>query len=132
MTKDPHTLDVAATVQDVFDAMKQHDVRHMLIVDNNELCGIVSDRDIGSYLVAAPAEGDPSDVTQKQRLQNPIADILSSNVISVQPEDEIRQIISLLIDEKIGAVPVVDPVTRRLAGIISYVDILREAEQLFE
>jgi len=55
----------------------------------------------------------------------PVADLMSSDVISVELETGIDEIIDLMIDEKVGAVPVVDD-RGVLVGIVSYVDLLNE------
>jgi acetoin utilization protein AcuB len=50
---------------------------------------------------------------------------MSTNVIAVDPEAEIGDVIDLLLEHKIGAVPVMPEDTREVLGIISYVDVLR-------
>jgi CBS domain-containing protein len=50
---------------------------------------------------------------------------MSSEVIAVGPEADIGEVIDLLIEHRIGAVPVVQEETREVLGIISYVDVLR-------
>jgi acetoin utilization protein AcuB len=57
---------------------------------------------------------------------------MSSDVIAVGPDAEIGEVIDLLIDHKIGAVPVVDEETREALGIISYVDVLRALRDVLE
>ena len=55
---------------------------------------------------------------------------MSTAVISVGPETEVGEIIGLLLEHKIGALPVVEPGTREVLGIISYVDVLRALQDL--
>ncbi len=43
------------------------------------------------------------------------------------PDDEINDAIELMLEQDIGAIPVVDPAEGYLMGIVSYVDILRNA-----
>jgi CBS domain-containing protein len=50
---------------------------------------------------------------------------MSSNVLSVGLEADLAEIIDLMLDQRVGAVPVVDA-DGTLVGIVSYVDILRE------
>jgi acetoin utilization protein AcuB len=47
--------------------------------------------------------------------------------MSVDPEAEVDDIVELMLDSKVGAVPVVDR-DRGLVGIVSYMDVLREAQ----
>ena len=53
-------------------------------------------------------------------------------MISVEPETEVVEMISPLLEHKIGAVPVVEQGTREVLGIISYVDVLRALQDLVE
>jgi acetoin utilization protein AcuB len=50
---------------------------------------------------------------------------MSSDVICVEPETELADVVELLLEHKIGALPVVRPDTRELIGIVSYIDVLR-------
>jgi CBS domain-containing protein len=44
--------------------------------------------------------------------------------VTLAPDDELHEAVELLIEEKIGGVPVVDE-AEGLVGIITYVDVLR-------
>jgi predicted transcriptional regulator len=55
-------------------------------------------------------------------LQSPISSIMISNVRTCKPEDSIIEVTKLLVEEKFGAVPVVQD--GNLVGIVSYVDLL--------
>ena len=50
---------------------------------------------------------------------------MSADVISVRPETEVADVIGLLLEGRVGALPVIRPDTREVLGIISYVDIRR-------
>jgi CBS domain-containing protein len=49
---------------------------------------------------------------------------MNSDVIPAMPGDELRTVAELMVDHRIGAVPIVDQ-RRMLVGIVSYVDVLR-------
>lgn len=51
--------------------------------------------------------------------------VMGSDVISVNPETELAEIVELLVEQRIGAIPVVRAGTRELVGIVSYIDVLR-------
>jgi acetoin utilization protein AcuB len=57
---------------------------------------------------------------------------MSPDPISVEPDSEIGEVIGLLLDHKIGALPVVDEGAREVVGIISYVDVLRAFRGVLE
>ena len=65
-----------------------------------------------------------------KRLGRPISDAMSPDVISVNPETEVSEVIDLMIEQNVGAIPVVEADSAKLVGIVSYVDALRAARNL--
>jgi len=59
-------------------------------------------------------------------------DLMQPDVICVEPETDLGDVVELLIEHKIGAVPVVEPDTQAIVGIISYIDVLRAMQATFE
>jgi len=49
---------------------------------------------------------------------------MSNKPIFLSPDDDLRDAVELLIDEKVGGIPVVDE-KEGLVGIVTYVDALR-------
>ena len=49
---------------------------------------------------------------------------MTAEPLTLAPDDDLREAVELLIDEKIGGIPVVDE-AEGLVGIVTYVDILR-------
>jgi len=117
MTADPKTLRSTSSIRNAVSILFELDVRHLPIVDGKELVGIVSDRDLRECLV--PATG-PS-------LSKPVSSIMQTDVISVTPETEVSEAVDLMVEQKVGALPVVRPGSQELVGILSYVDVLRVA-----
>ena len=114
-TPDDDVLDVVAL-------MVREGVRHLPIVDaDDRVVGIVSDRDVRT------AVGDPvtalerSDETERDRW--PVDEIMTSNPICVPANASVDELARVLVDESIGAVPVIDD-DGKLLGIVSYVDLL--------
>lgn len=121
MTRDPMTLTPAETVGQADEMMTQNRFRQIPIVRKKELLGIVTDRDVRSFLsgslLAKPDERD-------RALNTPVQEIMTSDPITVSPDDDLQEILELLIEEKIGGIPVVDD-AEGLVGIVTYVDLLR-------
>lgn len=115
MTEDPMTVDVRTAAREALAAMGALEVRHLPVVGaNNQLLGMLSDRDFRSATAA--------------QLDAPVGDLMTSDPLSVGPEADAVEVIDLMIDNKVGAVPVVEG--DELLGIISYVDVLRELGHL--
>jgi acetoin utilization protein AcuB len=55
---------------------------------------------------------------------------MSSDVVSVDPETELTEVVDIMLEYKIGALPVVEADSAELVGIISYIDALRAARPL--
>ncbi len=121
MTRDPITLSPTETVGQADELMTQNKFRQIPIVMNKELVGIVTDRDVRSFLsgslLASPHDRDRAFNTR-------IREIMTSEPITVSPEDDLQEVIELLIEEKMGGIPVVDD-NEGLVGIVTYVDVLR-------
>ena len=99
-------------IADVVKAMHNHKVGSVLIVENNKLVGIFTERD----LVRVIAEG--------KDLDTPVEEVMSRNLIVAKPEDSITIIASKMIEHWIRHIPVIDDKGKPI-GIISIRDILR-------
>jgi acetoin utilization protein AcuB len=113
MTEDPISLPVTAKVREALAILRTMDIRHVPVVGHkDELIGMLSDRDLRS--------------ARASDLDAPVTELMSADVVSVGPESDALEVIDLMIDTKVGAVPVVDDEDGSLLGIISYVDVLRK------
>lgn len=130
MTANPERAEVSDSIRDVLFRLIEQDVRHLPIVDDGELIGMISDRDLRGFTMPLANEFDPINTTDR-RFEAAISTLMQGDVISVNPETEIDEVIDIMLDQKIGAVPVTDAVTGVLVGIISYIDIIRAARDLF-
>jgi acetoin utilization protein AcuB len=124
MTRGPAVVTAQATVADAWDALRSLDVRHLPVVnEEQELVGIVSDRDLSAPPVSPLMDqllGPPV-----PKLDAPVAAVMSASPLSVGADDDVREVVELMIDNKIGAVPVVDP-EGKIVGIVSYLDVLKK------
>ncbi len=131
MTPDPETVSPRSTVAEVLDLMRELDIRHVPVVDGGALVGMLSDRDL-AYLDVGRVLSVEGVEALRQALATPVIKVMSSDVICVESEAELGEVMELLVEEKIGAIPVVRPGTREVVGIISYVDVLRALQDLLK
>jgi CBS domain-containing protein len=68
----------------------------------------------------------------RRRLGRPVVELMSADVIAAEPESELGELIALLLEHKVGAIPIVEPDTRQLVGIVSYIDVLRAVQDGLE
>lgn len=131
MTPDPETVSPDTTIAEVWDLMRDLDVRHIPVVDKGTLVGMLSDRDLAHLNVLRVLTAEGADALRRQ-LATPAVQVMTSDVISVEPETDIGEVVSLLIEHRVGAVPVITAESRQIVGIISYVDVLRAVQDLLE
>jgi acetoin utilization protein AcuB len=124
MTDRPATVRTDTKVRDAAHLMQTLAVRHLPVLDaHGVLVGMVSDRDL--HGVTIPKFLEPERAAElREALEAPVATIMSRNVVSVGQQATASQIVALMIEHRIGAVPVVDP-AGSLVGIVSYMDVLR-------
>ncbi len=131
MTKSPVVVQAEQSVQEVLATLLELDARHLPVLDDGDLVGIISDRDLRSFMLPELSALD-SPEEAKQRLASPVSGLMAGDVLSIGPETEVKDAIDLMLEQKIGAVPVVSADNGALVGIVSYVDVLRAARPLFE
>ena len=121
MTIDPLTVTTAETVGKADELMAENNIRQIPVVNGRDLIGIVTDRDVRAYLSDALL-ADPN--ARERALKTAVGDIMTTEPLSIAPDDDLKDAIEMLIEQKFGAIPVVDG-AEGLVGIVSYVDVLR-------
>jgi acetoin utilization protein AcuB len=121
MTKDPLTVTAMETIGQAEELMNTNKIRQLPVVRGKELLGIVTDRDIRSFLSGSLLE---SPGTREKTLDTKVREIMTTEPMTVSPEDDLQEAVELMIEEKIGGIPVVDE-AEGLVGIVTYVDVLR-------
>ena len=121
MTTDPLTVAPTETIGQADELMNTNRIRQLPVVESKELVGIVTDRDVRSFLSGSLLE-DPE--AREKALNAKVSEIMTTEPITVSPEDDLEEVVELLIEEKVGGIPVVDK-SVGLVGIVTYVDVLR-------
>ena len=102
--------------------MVDHQVRHLPVVENDAVVGMLSDRDIRTVA------GDPVRYMESREAEGArmlsVRDAMAPTALTIHANRPLRDLANELADEKIGAIPVVD-MDGKLLGIVSYVDALR-------
>ncbi len=121
MTQNPLTVTPSETVCQADELMGENRIRQLPVVEDGQLVGIVTDRDIRSY-----SSGSLLATTEarEKALSTKIQEIMTTEPITLSPDDDLVDAVELLIEEKMGGIPVVDE-AEGLVGIVTYVDVLR-------
>lgn len=120
MTKNPLIMTANETVGEADRLMVENGIRQLPVVDGSALLGIITDRDIRSFTANSLLDEN----ARSKALQTPVQEIMTTEPLTLAPDDDLRDAVELLIEEKIGGVPVVDE-AEGVVGIVTYVDVLR-------
>ncbi len=122
MVKNPTTLDLNETLDLAEDIMNLGRIRHMPVVEEGKLVGILSQRDLfRSALITALGFGRRTTRALVKTIR--IKEIMTKNVVTIAPEAAIKDAAREMVQRKIGCLPVVQD--SQLVGILTETDILR-------
>ena len=111
MVKDPIVVTLDQRVQDCVDLMREHSMRHLPVVENQRLIGLVTESDLREVFLASLVE----DLT--------IQGVMITEPLTVTPDTEIEDAAKLIYYRKIGGLPVVDDYGQ-VVGILTVADLV--------
>ena len=117
MTREIVTLAPDETVGTALALCRERRIRHLPILSEGRLVGIVSDRDLRS---ATPAFGDQERAAALQKVL--VEDVMASDVIFALPDDPIEQAANTMRERRIGCLPVVED--GQIVGILTVSDVM--------
>ena len=119
------TLSPKDSINDAYQLMLQHKIRHLPIIDRDKrLLGIVSDRDIRDALPSILVDSKE----QKGILEKPIHTIMTTNTITGHPLDFVEEIGPIFFEHHISCLPIIKE--DQLVGIITKSDLLHTLVEL--
>jgi CBS domain-containing protein len=110
------SVDARASIRQAAEVMRDNDIGDVLVVDDGNLRGIVTDRDI---VVRALANGREPDAT-------PVGDVCSPKLAVVDAGAEVNEAAELMGRHAVRRLPVVD--NDEVVGIVSLGDLARRSE----
>ena len=117
MTREIVTLAPDETVGTALALCRERRIRHLPVLSEGRLVGIVSDRDLRS---ATPAFGEPERAAALQKVL--VEDVMASDVIFALPDDPIEQAANTMRERRIGCLPVVEG--EEIVGILTVSDVM--------
>jgi acetoin utilization protein AcuB len=130
MTQNLVTLSPEASVAEALTLCRERRIRHIPILEEGRLVGIVSDRDLRD---ASPALGEPERAKTLQEIR--VGDVMTREVITTDPQDFIENVAQEMYELKIESLlvvaegPVVDEgsavAEEELLGIVTSSDVMR-------
>ena len=123
MTRDLVTLNEDDDLVRGDDLLAKYDIRHLPVVKEGKLIGLVSHRD----LIRALARHERSPGAPPVQVR----DVMTRSLETLRPRSSVREAIHKLLDRKFGCVPVVED-GDRLVGLITETDLIRLADRLLD
>jgi CBS domain-containing protein len=116
MTPNPVTLSADKTVAAAAKMMKEHDIGDVVVLDDDKVCGIVTDRDI---VVRAIADN-------KNPTKVKLGDICSQELATLSPRDTVDAAVEKMRQHAVRRLPVVEG--GRPVGIVTMGDLAVERD----
>ena len=116
MTRNPVSLASSSSVTEAARSMKASDIGDVIVLDNDQVCGIVTDRDITIRVVA---DGKDPNITS-------LKDCCSQDPITLDPNSSVDEAVKIMRDKAIRRLPIVE--SGKPVGIVSLGDLAIEKD----
>lgn len=122
MTKKVFSIAPDSSVSEVVKLMKEKKIKHVPVIKDDRLKGIISDRDIREF---SPSKATSLDVYELHYLlaTTKVKEMMKSKVFTITADSPVEEAAMVMLDSNIGSLPVVEG--GRVVGIISDRDIYR-------
>lgn len=117
------TLNPESTIEDACNLIEEKKIRHLPVVQDGQLVGLVTDRDIRDALPSIFITEE-----NKEILLKPVAELMTKDLITCHPLDFVEEVAALLYEHHIGCLPVVNGT--KLVGIVTETDMLHTLVEL--
>ncbi|WP_028309656.1 CBS and ACT domain-containing protein [Desulfitibacter alkalitolerans] len=123
MTQNVITVSPNTNIFEALALINQHRIRHLPIINDTELVGIVSDRDLRD-VKPSTLESENMDFLKAIKVEQ----IMKTNVITAHPLDSVDEAAALLYRNRIGSLPVING--GKIVGIVTHGDLIRALVEL--
>ena len=110
-----HSIEPDAPVLAAIAALAENGIGALVVLDNQQLVGIVSERDYARKVI----------LCGRSSSDTPVSQIMSAPVLTVRPDQTTRECMELVTNYRVRHLPVVDG--QQVIGILSIGDLLRAA-----
>lgn len=117
MAREVTTLSPGDTAADALALCRERRIRHLPVLEDGRLVGIVSDRDLRS---ATPAFGDPARSAALSEVR--VGDVMAREVVTADPDDPIDEAANTMRERRINCLPVLEG--GELVGIVTSSDVM--------
>lgn len=122
MTPNPETVEPQSSVRAAFFRMRSEGVRHLPVVNDGKLVGMVTDRDLRRPDLSTEPDGWHDYYRLDDNYE--VRHVMATSLVTARTSDPLEKAVATLVERKFGALPVVDK-NDRLIGILTSFDLLR-------
>ena len=123
MTAEVVTLDASDHLDLASDIMTLGRIRHMPVVRDGKLVGILSQRDLFRGAISSVLQFRPA-AEREWLAKIRVEEVMTKQVVAAEPDWPIRRAVGVMIEGRFGCLPVVDE-EQRVVGLLSETDCLR-------
>jgi CBS domain-containing membrane protein len=123
------TLDAEESLGLADDVMRLGRIRHMPVTARGRLVGILSQRDLFRAAISSVLQFR-ANVEREWLAKIPVREIMTSHLVTIGPGVPIREAAKLMLDKRIGCLPVVDG--DHLVGLLSETDCMQHLVRLLD
>jgi|SRR5690625_247761 len=129
MSTNPVTIDPSQSLYDVEEALNRHGIRHIPVVEEDHLIGVISRSDLLKISVTDLNE-DEDDVESVVYNMYTISQVMTKVPVFIDKNYTIKEAAELLIKQSFHSLPVVEE--GKLVGIVTSKDLIRYLIKLSE
>jgi len=122
MSRSVVTLTTEQTLREAIDLLRSNRIRHLPVVDDSKVVGIVTDRDV-KRATPSVVSGVARDEYDRVLATTKVAQFMTREPLTVTPKSGLKAAVEIFIERKVGALPVVED--GHVVGILTEIDILR-------
>ena len=111
MSAAPETVDIDTSIREAAEKMRVADIGNVIVTENGQVKGILTDRDIA---VRAVSEGRDPDAAK-------VGDIMTPSPVTIGPSESVKAAIDLMHQHDIRRLPVVE--SGRPVGVVALADV---------
>ena len=123
------TLNSESTMEEAVMLEMRRKIRHIPIVDNGKLVGIVTDRDIKRAMPSL-LTGTDRETHERVMKATKVSQIMTKSPLTTSPDTPLKDAVRVLCERKFGALPVVQG--GEVVGILTETDLLRAFLKVLE
>ena len=130
MVKNPKSVRDTDTLYEAYQLMRVHGIRHLPVVDKDDhVIGVFTHTDLNKCY--PPKENDRSWYYAKDELSSMrVGRHMTKEPAVLIPEDTLREAALTMARGKYACLPIISPQTKKLIGIITYIDVLKKVATL--